>query len=1345
MVRVLSILIIGLLSRQALAYELPPNDIWNKGYRVRSSFWEPYTSDQDTLGLFHLDRTSGILDDQFEEEMEVVDDADQVKKAETDLIDDEGKRGRGGNVTDSGPQKLNAETVGPVEWLRAGRFGGSLYLTGGTGALLAPPYPDVKGKKTCTAELWVRPELPEAGHSVLLSLDSSRTKKSTVELRYMSTGALELACYGRVLRQFELKLVPGRWRHLAFVWGLERTARFAVYLDGVLEASVSEERLRPVFEDLEGVVRVGNNAAGTAGLKGTVDEFRVSRAERKFYARDIAWTDPGAKREIADSQPYLRDRCDLLFAVPFDGSVEPARAAPGTRVDLGPEPKPDARVKTLKPVFRSGVRGQALMVGKGLAMPIWAGHGDSNPARGAFELWFSPFDWDNRRKQGFHDPLDFVPVLRVVDRAQKNKQKKPKALLFFGVHHKRPMERKPAPNVEPGRWYHVIGNYENGQARLFLNGEPMPDATVYMGAAKPPKEPPEHSDVAIFLDPIQPDRTYFGQQTLIDELRLYSRPLTPLEAKNAHARFRPDAELTSLPFAHTEVGLNVPLRTFNLSLELLAPKRDRVSIVSVNAFGPGRDKPYARSEIREFKNGRGSFSAADAEVAYGKHRIELAFLDKDGTKIAAQTVEREHPAPPWLGNTIGVKDIVLPGWTPMEAEGRSVRFWGRELVIGGSGLPEKIISQQANILAAPIRIVASADDSSIPWQPVQEAPAIDKATDIIVVTRGALKGGDWELGTRITTEYDGLMKIESTLSGAGPRELDAFRIEIPLHARHALLMGYWSGARHFRAGTWHGLLPQKEGVLFASHNFRRMRNKDLKGSFIPQLFLGDDERGLEWFAENDRGWTKSMEVPALEVVRKDDVVTLRMNIIHQKTKITEPRTFVFGLVPTPLKALPKDFRSSGKALNFGFCDSFSKQQLKCQENYGNFNIYPEDYDWDAARKRAEMHAFHYKSFYGYRGPFLYIDRNWVGLPPNAREYAGIWYRSGHYRYIKEAQDCYVWHIDQWLKHKLIVGIYIDDAWIGTFRDPKTGPAYLMEDGQVQPGFEFFDYHETVKRLRWAFVDNGLRPTIWFHMTHTLFTPCLAFGEYLLDGEDRFTKWGVKWDFLDAWPAGRMRYNNGAKWGLVPTWFVKIGGDNQPTQPMPHWKYRQTRAYIAGTVVNDIVASGVPKEVFDEIYVDDAQFVGYWSPENPTRTDEKHVYVSTWRRKGQTIAMIVNRSKELLEEALLAIDIEKLGLPNVTRPGQVEVEDMDRFDPPKGVDLTKLETPKSPDVDEEETATLEDGDEFFEEVEKRDEQEEIEASGKVVLDDHNFIWKDGKLTLRIRPHDYRLLRFIPKPR
>ena len=1337
MLRFLPLYLISLSG--AAAYELPEFDKWNKGYRVRSSYWEPYVGDQDTLGLFHLDREGATSDTEFETDLADAELEDEGK-AEAGELESEDSKNSGGSVADSGPQKVNADVVGDVEWLGDGVFGGSLRLKGGSDALVFPPYPDVKGKKPCTVECWLQTGKLAQGGTVF-SLDSNKPKHSAVELQCGVDGKLSLTCYGRSLFQLETRVPGEQWSHLALEWAPSpQVTKLAIYLNGKCVDSKEHPKLFEVFEDLTGTIRIGNNAAGTGGLVATIDEARVSSGERLFYAQDLAWADPQARREVVGSRPYLRDRGDLLFHVSFDRTPEADQATGEEHIDYGPKPPPEASIqKMLALRYRPGVRGKALLIGQGRAMPIWPGNGNFNPERGSFELWASPFDWDNRRMQGFQDPMEYVPILRVIDRARKGERDRPRNVLQFGFIHKKPREKLPPPRVEPGRWYHVIGTYENGHCRLFLNGQPMPESAVYMSAAKPPADDGPAPDYSIFLDPIAPNRQYFGQQTLVDELRFYSRPLTPPEAENAYARFLPDTPLKELPFAHTEITMNVPFRQFSVSMELLGKERDTVGATAIRAYGPDGPNPYLNGEVTEFKNGRGALSIKEAAVEYGNHRIELEFRNQDGDRIETQVVERKHPRPPWLGSTVGIKDRVLPSWVPMEVEDRSVRFWGRELVIGGSGLPEKIISQEDNLLARPVEVVAAAEGKALQWKSASQLPVIEKATETVVTTRGAMGAGNWQLETRITTEYDGLMKLESTLSGKAPGKVDSLRIVVPMTARNALLMGYWSGARNFRAATWHGVLPKKEGVVFASNSFKRARNKDLRGSFIPQLFLGGDERGLEWFAENDQGWNKSMEVPALEVVREGDVVSLRMNIIHQETAVESPRTFTFGLMATPVKALPGDFRSAGKVLNFGWCDSFSKQQLKSKGNYGNFNIYPEDYDWEAAKGRAEMHAFHYGRDRGYEGPFLYIDRNWVGLPPNAKEYGGIWYRSGQYRYTSRARDCYVWNIDQWLKHDLIEGIYIDDTWVGTFRDPATGPAYLMEDGKVQPGFEFFDYHELMKRLRWSFIDNGKRPKIWCHMTHTLFTPCLAFAEFLLDGEDRFMNWGAGWDFLDAWPAGRMRYNSGAKWGLIPVWFIKIGNDMPCPQPLPHWQYRQQRAYVAGTAANDIMAFGVPKEVYEEVYVDDARFVGYWSPDNPAKSDNPLVQVSTWRRKGHTVAMIVNRSKELLEEAALTIDAGKLGLGTL-EPSEVTIEDIDRFEAPKGVDYTRVEAPKAPKATTELIAKTDDDDEFFDEVEVRDEQEEIEASGRFVYDDHNFTWKNGTLTLRIRPHDYRLLRF-----
>lgn len=1314
-------------------------DKWNPKYRLKSAYWRAYASDQDTLGLFHLDKAKGVIDKELEAEMAGMEDAEEPADAAPEaalLTAEGGGESRGGNVLDSGPQKLNAQTAGTAAWSKQGRFGGALQLPGGGSALVTAAYPDIKRGKSGTIECWLCPEKARAPHATIFSLDDARLKRSALELRYAPDGTLTVVCYNRVVGASESILPPGEWNHLALAWARDRQIEMSILINSEVRAAFEHKLLPIAFENLAGSVRVGNDCAGAAGLTGLVDEVRVSAMRREYYSWDMAWTDPDGTRPIVDSQPYLRDSGDLLFAASFDETVEPLRAGDGTAVEL--HPKPDENNPTAKqkqPEYHEGIRGQAVMVGTGKATPLYPARGNFNPERGSFELWVTPWDWDNHKVQGFHDPMEHVPIFRVVNTA-KQQHGRPQDILTFGFLHKKPLDKRPPPPVEPGHWFHVVGTYDKGTTRLYLNGRPMPDAVCYSQAAKPSRDETPPPNYLILLDPVNPRVNYHGEHSLIDELRVYSRPLTPPEVANAHERYRPKPNLQPLPFAHVEMAMNYPLAWLHSSLELLGPKRDAVASATLRAFGPQGDEPIAEGQITKIVNGRGAVRISPAEVGYGKHRVDLRFLDKAGNQVEHMEVEHQRERPPWLGSTVGIHDEVLPGWEPMTVDGRSVRFWGRELVIRGSGIPEKIVSQGQNMLAQPIRVKATAGGNPIPWKPSSQSPRIDKATDLVVVTTGSMEGGGWQLDTRITTEYDGLMKVEAALSGKLPTEIDSFRVEIPLNASNALLMGYWTGARNFRAATWHGVLPQKEGVLFASNKPKRARNKDVRGSFVPHIFLGDDERGLVWFAENDRGWNKSNDVPALEVVRKGEVVTLRLNIIHQKTTIKEPRTFVFGLHPTPVKALPKDWRTSGRILNFGWCDSFSRQALKTAGNYGSFNIYPEEYDWEAAKARSENHRVEYGRDFGYFGPFLYIDRNWVGLPPSASEFGGIWYKSGYYRYLPEAANCYLWNLDQWMKRKLIVGVYIDDAWIGTFRDPETGPAYRMEDGKVQPGFEFFDYHEFMKRLRWVFLDNGLRPTIWVHMTHTLFTPCLSFAEYLLDGEDRFPAWGVKWDFMDAWPAGRIRYNNGRKWGLVPIWFIKIGADLQPATPMPHWQYRQSRAYVAATAGSDIMAIGVPRDVFNEVYVDEARCVAYWSRDCPAKCERPGVQPSFWIRPDRTIGMIVNRSKVLLEEVTLVLDPEKLGFAGA-KPEEIIVTDIDKYDPPKGEDYSKIETPKAP-ADEEE-----DEDEFFAELEERDEQEQIKASGVVPLDDHNFRWKHGKLTLRIRAHDYRLLSFTKR--
>ncbi len=84
---------------------------------------------------------------------------------------------------------------------------------------------------------------------------------------------------------------------------------------------------------------------------------------------------------------------------------------------------------------------------------------------------------------------------------------------------------------------------------------------------------------------------------------------------------------------------------------------------------------------------------------------------------------------------------------------------------------------------------------------------------------------------------------------------------------------------------------------------------------IPYLWVRIPKGGLCWFADTDRGWVRSdgLETPALEVRRmeEDGVAELKSNVIAEPVTLETARTIVFGMIPTPVRPLPPDWRKRG--------------------------------------------------------------------------------------------------------------------------------------------------------------------------------------------------------------------------------------------------------------------------------------------------------------------------------------------------------------------------------------------------------------------------------------------------
>jgi len=99
---------------------------------------------------------------------------------------------------------------------------------------------------------------------------------------------------------------------------------------------------------------------------------------------------------------------------------------------------------------------------------------------------------------------------------------------------------------------------------------------------------------------------------------------------------------------------------------------------------------------------------------------------------------------------------------------------------------------------------------------------------------------------------------------------------------------------------------------------------------VPYIWLGGPERGLCWFAENDRDWNLDPAKPALEIRRQGGATSLVVHFFTRPTTLDHPRTITFGLMATPAKPMPEapvNFRrwfpgppvaNTAQVVNFGF-------------------------------------------------------------------------------------------------------------------------------------------------------------------------------------------------------------------------------------------------------------------------------------------------------------------------------------------------------------------------------------------------------------------------------------------
>ncbi|MFP4176670.1 MAG: glycoside hydrolase domain-containing protein, partial [Candidatus Brocadiia bacterium] len=640
----------------------------NKAYKLYSRCWLQYEEDLHTQGLFHMgasgDEVLNTLDMGSDEESGdeggVLEEGGGASKSSASAPD--GLRSE--ELEDSSMQPEPALVCGEFEKKdEGGKFGPYLSLDGPRSVIVTPSYGELPKDGHFAVEAWFRPT--EKGGTIFFLSGST-----PISLRSTSEGEL-VASYGdKTVKSTDVRIRDNEWQHIALVVtpdletfrdiygthqisddsrGVRSIGRFEVsppqhdsqlriVVNGEIAAAKDDASLERTVKNLNGRVRVGNDRDGEDPFRVDIDELRISDQARKYYPARLGSMQATEGDDFPTGQPFLRDREDEVIHLGLDESL----SGDGVR------PEGENNGKTVK--YMPGVHGLSAVAGPGGQSPEYTLPDELSARSGTLEFWFSPYDWDNgkadyvKERRREEPPTAIVPLVGLSSREGSDGDEH--WLLKMSAHTMTSKNDVPDLKIVPGRWYHVVVTFDHGRARVYLNGELLDTDMISSRWSVSPADHTLHR--LVFGDRFpweQNEVVYQDKRNLIDEVRLYSRPLTPPEVQNAYARFAPEHDLKELPYAFNQQDMHPVSRRISVDTTVLHPDYSRIKEVLLT-IGDGDDGGTARS-LRPSTDGRAWDIVDGAEVDSGEKQVSYEFVSEEDQTAETMTELMEVPERPF--------------------------------------------------------------------------------------------------------------------------------------------------------------------------------------------------------------------------------------------------------------------------------------------------------------------------------------------------------------------------------------------------------------------------------------------------------------------------------------------------------------------------------------------------------------------------------------------------------------------------------------------------------------------------------------------------------------------------
>lgn len=443
------------------------------------------------------------------------------------------------------------------------------------------------------------------------------------------------------------------------------------------------------------------------------------------------------------------------------------------------------------------------------------------------------------------------------------------------------------------------------------------------------------------------------------------------------------------------------------------------------------------------------------------------------------------------------------GYSAIKALDNRCQTGERVTQLGEFLLPKQITAKKNALLASPVLLKI-------------DTPSVLKTSSELIAKTKESATWTWSgdasalsATAQMTGECDGFCWYEVRITPKQRVKARSIALEIPRTTNTARFL-------HTANYSWSnpsGGLPEMGGKW--------------NGSFMPYIWLGNEDVGLAWCAESDQNWNLSDPSHALSVTTRTNDVLFKATFLDHETTISNELTFRFGLQATPVKPVSFAWRANARILHDIHYESADvgtngKCQLDDIAAGGAKTVVIHD-SWtkyfgqmvpaDAARFRKLIDACHKRGmrllvYVGYgvarTAPELKGKHDeWSVIPlipwdpsykPETRAFDATCPRSGWANWLVDGTDKLFTDFD-------LDGLYFDgtsEAWV--CQNQAHGCGWKDAKGNLHPNHAMLDARKLMRRIADTVHRHKPDAILDVHMSSNFTVPTLSFCDSIWNGE-----------------------------------------------------------------------------------------------------------------------------------------------------------------------------------------------------------------------------------------------------